>query len=122
LKKEAIAIALGYKEIEFLNAYYNNIGFQNNEVIESSPLAFVIKKLADESKSSFISNIPVTAITITIFEGTPWELLERLNQIDIDEKINTEERGWPKDRKWVVKRINIIKTNLQRGLGIKISV
>jgi hypothetical protein len=39
---EAISRALGYNENEFLNAYYNNIGFQNNEVIESKPLAFAI--------------------------------------------------------------------------------
>ncbi|HEY6536190.1 MAG TPA: hypothetical protein VIY08_10430 [Candidatus Nitrosocosmicus sp.] len=40
---EAISRSLGYKENEFLEAYYNNIGFQNNEVIESNPLAFAIK-------------------------------------------------------------------------------
>jgi hypothetical protein len=108
----AISIALGYKEFEFLNAYYNNIGFQNNEVIESLPLAFVIKKLVERQSSE----------TIIIFEGIPSELLEKLNQIAIEEKINTSDRGWPKDRKWVVKRINIIKTNLQKGLGIKISI
>ena len=47
---EAIARALGYKENEFLKAYYNNIGFQNNEVIESNPLAFAIKKLVEEQQ------------------------------------------------------------------------
>jgi len=30
---EAISRALGYKENEFLKTYYNNIEFQNNEVI-----------------------------------------------------------------------------------------
>ena len=60
--------------------------------------------------------------TIIIFEGTPSELLEKLNQIASDEKINTSDRAWPKDRKWVVKRINTVKTNLQKGLGIKISI
>jgi hypothetical protein len=113
LKKEAIAIALGYKEIEFLNAYYNNIGFQNAEILESNPVAFAIKKLVEQRQS------PETTI---IFEGTPLELLEKLNQIAEVEKINNNDRLWPRDRKWVVKRINIIKTNLQKGLVIKISV
>ena len=108
---EALTRALGYKENEFLKAYYNNIGFQNNEVIEFNPLAFAIKKLVEYASETMI-----------IFEGTPSELLERLNQIFIDEKINTADRGWPKDRKWVVKRINTIKSNLQKGLGIKISI
>ena len=49
-------------------------------------------------------------------------MLEKLNEIAIDEKINTSDRTWPKDRKWVVKRINTVKTNLQKGLGIKISI
>jgi hypothetical protein len=111
---EAIARALGSKENEFLKAYYNNIGFQNNEVIESNPLAFAIKKLVKQHQSS--------PETIIIFEGTPLELLDKLNQIAEVEKINNNDRLWPKDRKWVVKRINIIKTNLQKGLGIKISV
>jgi hypothetical protein len=52
-------------------------------------LAFVIKKLVELQSSE----------TIIIFEGTPSELLERLNQIAIDEKINTTDRVWPKDRK-----------------------
>jgi hypothetical protein len=35
-----------YKENK---AYYNNMGFQNNEIIESNPPAFAIKRLVDES-------------------------------------------------------------------------
>ena len=35
---EAIARAMGYKENEFIQAYYNNIKFQNAEVVDSSPL------------------------------------------------------------------------------------
>ena len=49
-------------------------------------------------------------------------MLEKLNQIASEEKINTANRGWPKDRKRVIKRINTFKTNLQKGLGIKISI
>lgn len=109
---EAIARALGYKEYEFLNAYYNNIGFQNNEVIESNPLAFAIKKLVEQQQPS----------TSLMFEGAPIDLLEKLNQIASEERIDISQREWPKDRKWIVKRINIIKTNLQKGLGIKISI
>jgi hypothetical protein len=110
---EVIAMYMGYKENEFLNTCYNNIGFQNIEVIESNPLAFAIKKIVEGSYD--IS-------TSIIFEGTPLELLEKLNQIAGVEKINNNDRLWPKDKKWVVKRINIIKTNLQKGLGIKISI
>jgi hypothetical protein len=48
---EAIARAVRYRENEFLKAYYNNIGFQNNEVIESNPLSFAIKKLVEPQQS-----------------------------------------------------------------------
>jgi len=63
---EAIARALGYKEYEFLNVYYNNIGLQTNEVIESNALAFVIKKLVELQQAS----------ETVIFEGSPLELLD----------------------------------------------
>ncbi|HEY6536191.1 MAG TPA: hypothetical protein VIY08_10435 [Candidatus Nitrosocosmicus sp.] len=59
---------------------------------------------------------------IIIFEGTPSELLSKLNQVATRDNIDTYQRGWPKDGKWLVKRINIIKTNLQNGLGIRISI
>jgi hypothetical protein len=34
---EAIARAMGYKELEFIRVYYGNIGEQNTEAIENSP-------------------------------------------------------------------------------------
>ena len=44
---EAIARAIGYKPMEFVNAYYENIGRQNVEAIESNPLAQAIEKFVD---------------------------------------------------------------------------
>ena len=40
---EAIARAMGYRPMEFIDAYYNNIGKQNIEAIESSPLGQAIE-------------------------------------------------------------------------------
>ena len=39
---ESIARAMGYKEMDFINAYYDNIGRQNIEAVESSPLGQAI--------------------------------------------------------------------------------
>ena len=39
---EAIVRAMGYKDLEFINAYYENIGKQNIEAIENNPLGHVI--------------------------------------------------------------------------------
>ena len=56
---EAIARAMGYKPMEFVNAYYDNIGKQNVEAIESNPLAQAIEKFVDswykEGKESLLA-------------------------------------------------------------------
>ena len=41
---EAIARAMGYKDLEFIQAYYENIGKQNIEAIENHPLGQAIAK------------------------------------------------------------------------------
>jgi hypothetical protein len=59
---------------------------------------------------------------MTLFEGTPKELLDRLNAIAGQEDIDTNQRDWPNNRNWLIKRIKILKSNLQKVLGIKISI
>jgi hypothetical protein len=115
---EAISRAMGYKENAFLDAYYNNIKLQNAEVIDSNPVAFAIKKFVEHvlsASDALNSNNP-------IFKGTPAELMEDLNKMALENKISTYSREWPKDQKWLVRRINVIKSNLQQELGIAISV
>lgn len=112
---EAILQTWGYKEGKFLKIYYDNMGRQNDEVIDSHPIAFAIRKLIEESPAcSSSSNI--------IFEGTPMELLEHLNRIAAIERINTYSKEWPKDTKWLVRRINIVKSNLHKALDAKITI
>ncbi len=120
---ESISRAMGNKENEFLNAYNNNIKFQNSEVIDSNPVAYAIRKFVehvmantdDSSNSDHGSNK-------TIFTGTPDELLKRLEEITPEHKINTSSREWPKDHRWLVRRLNVIKTNLQDELDINIKI
>jgi hypothetical protein len=57
-----------------------------------------------------------------LFKGTPSELLEELNNVASHEGIYTCQRDWPKNRNWLVKRINNIKSNLQQLLAIKITI
>ena len=58
---EAISQAMGHKENEFLDAYYNNIRLQNAEVIDSNPVAFAIKKFVENvisaNDDAFNSNL-----------------------------------------------------------------
>ncbi len=44
---EAIAREIGYKENEFLDTYDENRRTQNSEIVDSNPLAFVIKKFVE---------------------------------------------------------------------------
>jgi hypothetical protein len=96
--------------------YYNKIGFQKNESVDSNSLAFAIKKFVEKLDNDILNNNAI------LFEGTPLELLEEPNKIANQEGIDTNQREWPRDRKWLVKRINIIKSNPQQVLTIKISL
>lgn len=111
---ETISQVLGYREGEFLQAYYNNIGFQNTEVIDSNPVAFVIKRFVEYSCNSSKND--------KIFIGSSIDLLNKLTEIAIEEKINTSQKDWPKDVKWLVRRIRIVKSNLQKALKIRINI
>jgi hypothetical protein len=110
---EAIARAMEYKELEFMQAYYDNIGRQNIEAIENHPLGRAIAKfyeqeIEDKSKDSW--------------EGPPAKLLEQLDKIADEIKINTSHKSWPKEVKWLTRRLNQIRSNLLEGLGIEVSI
>jgi integrase-like protein len=107
------ARAMGYKELEFMRAYYDNIGRQNIEAIENHPLGRAIAKfyeqeIEDKSKDSW--------------EGPPAKLLEQLDKIAEENKINTSHKSWPKEVKWLTRRLNQIRSNLLEGLGIEVLI
>ena len=66
---EAIARAMGYKDLEFIQAYYENIGKQNIEAIENHPLGQAIAKFYEEE---------IHDKSKTSWEGQPAKLLEQL--------------------------------------------
>jgi hypothetical protein len=53
---EAIARALGYKSLEFLYAYFENVDQQHLEIVESDPFAETISKFIDYDTRSWISS------------------------------------------------------------------
>jgi len=118
---EAISRAMGYKEYDFLDAYYHNIRYQNIEVIDSNPVAFAVKKFVEHMITS-TSNNNTSNTSRNVFRGPPAELLDKLNSIAIQNKINTQAREWPKDQKWLIRRLNTIKSNLQDELDITINI
>ena len=103
---EAIARALGYKPLEFLNTYFENIGEQNIEIIEANPFAEAISKFLEYDKQSWISSP-------TIFINSLREYADS-NNIDSSK--------FPKNATALSRRLNKIKSNLREGLGIEIII
>ncbi len=95
-----IAELLGFGGLQFLKAYVENQRSGTLELIENEPVANIIIKYLDE--------------TGKIFDGTPQKLYSELKNI-------AEQNGllndFPKDVKWLRRKMNILKTNLNE-LGI----
>ena len=103
---------MGYSELEFIKAYYDNIGKQNIEAIENHPLGQSVAKFYDEEIDG----------RSNVWEGQPAELLEHLEIIAQIHRINTNHKLWPKEVRWLTRRLNQIRSNLQEGLGIDITI
>jgi hypothetical protein len=110
---EAIARAMGYKELEFIKAYYDNIGKQNIEAVENHPLGQAIAKFFEKE---------VEDSSQGFWQGSPAELLEQLEKIAQESKINTNLKSWPKEVRWLTRWLNQIRSNLLEGLGIEVII
>jgi len=99
---EAIAQAMGYDENVFLKAYFRNIKSQYAEAIEAHLIGQTIVKLMEDKIE---------------WTGNSTELLNELNKIATDSKINITDKAWPKAPNVLTRRINEIKTNLSE-IGI----
>ena len=106
---EAIARAMGYKDLQFLSVYYDNIGKQNVEAIDNSPLGQAIVKLInkEEGQCSWV--------------GPLSKALEELNAIAVDNNLNTS-KAWPKAPHSLSRRLKPLLSNLHEGPGIKITI
>jgi hypothetical protein len=105
---EIIARCLGYKNNEFIDTYYENIESQNDEVIESSPVA--------EAIILFVEDWEIGRQWL----GTPSELHTDLtNMIDQAKPDLKKSNLWPKASSTLTPKINEVKPNLRlRGVDI----
>ena len=110
---EAIGRAMGYNNLEFIQAYYENIGRQNIEAIENHPLGQTVAKFYEEE---------IQAKSKISWEGQPAKLLEELEIVGQRHKVNTNHKSWPKDVRWLTRRLNQIRSNLLEGLGIEVLI
>jgi hypothetical protein len=124
---EAISRAMGNAPLEFINAYYENIGKQNLEAIEKHPLGQAIEKLYEDEIVNFDPNETgqdteaMTRHHDREWEGSASELLEKLCEIATKYKIDTQQKDWPKAVNSLTYRFNIIRSNLLEGLGIEVT-
>jgi hypothetical protein len=96
----AIAEAMGVGGQRFLECYEKNRIRQNEEALESSPVAVMIMELLNRQGG--------------LIDEEPNNLLQKLN-ILADELNGGYNRDdfWPKDSKWLTKRIHLVAPNLE---------
>ena len=112
---EAIALAMDYKDMDFINIYNDNIGKQNVEAIENSVLGQVLTR--------FLNGLPNIDINNAFcWEGTTSEFLERLNTIAAKSNINTNSKGWPKAANSLTKKLKTLLSNIREGLEFELSI
>lgn len=104
---EIISRSLGYENDEFLNAYYENISNQNDEVIESSPVAEALLLFVFEMEKEH-------------WEGSPTRLYRELT--DIIDQIKPElkrSKEWPKASNKLTSILNSVANNLkEKGIEV----
>jgi hypothetical protein len=99
---EMISRCMGNADGLFLDAFYENIKLQTEEVLNTSLVASAILKFMNDRKE---------------WNGDATELLEELDQIVGDKA--SKNKYWPKAPSVLSRRINEVKTNL-REVGILI--
>ncbi|MDF0682245.1 MAG: hypothetical protein P0116_14895, partial [Candidatus Nitrosocosmicus sp.] len=103
---EAISQSLGNKEGEFLDAYYDNLSLQNQEIVESSVVAKVIIEFMEDR---------------TEWKGSATELHSILTSAlsDKDERL-VRSKSWPNSVNSLSRKINELSSTLKKR-GIEIS-
>ena len=108
---EAIARALGYKPLEFLHAYFENIGERNLETIESDSWSDTLHKLF---QNDVYDNREICWI------GSPLKLVEQTKEFADQNGIDSSK--FPKTANSCTRRLNKIKGIFREGPGIEIII
>jgi len=101
----AVAEAMGYSSKKFIDAYNENISIQNTEALEANPIAKVIINFM-ECQSEWT--------------GSPTVLLHELNNVAESLMIDTGDKRYPSDPRWLWRRIKEVKPNLET-VGVHIN-
>lgn len=96
----AVARALGKSEQDFIKAYQANIGIQNEEVLEASPIAQILIQVMKD-KSEWVR--------------TPTQLLSDLKTYASANDIDIDEEKFPSSASWVWRRLSEVIPNLKES-------
>ena len=105
---EIISRSMGEKDDAFINSYNENIHLQTEEVIEGSDLAIAVRELV----SRFDDEEPE-------YNGTPTDLLVKLNLIADVNNIDRRNKYWPKTAARLSYNLKILLKTL-REVGIEV--
>ena len=97
--------ALGYEEKRFLEAYTRNIARQHQEALDANPTALALMSLMEEQPE---------------WSGSPTALLEALEGVATGLKLDQRSKLWPKDPRWVWRRIREALPSLEaQGISVE---
>ena len=117
---EAISRTLGYKEMEFIEAYRRNIKRQNEHVIDTNPFAKAISILYNDLHED--SNLKckfVWSVDMQTWSISASGFIEELKGAAMRNGIDINDKRFPYATNKLSNQLNIIKSNL-RSYGIDI--
>jgi hypothetical protein len=108
---EAIARAMGCKELEFLHAYYSVLERQNVDAVEATLVGPVMV--------NFVNTWPRGT---TAWEGSPDELLNALRKVAEAFRIDTRDSMWPKKGNSLTRKLKPLLPDIRQGYQIDITI
>jgi DNA polymerase-1 len=109
----AVAEDLGGQGDAFLAAYMEAIGAQNNAALENHPVATAVIAFLGGREA-----IAQKADGYLFWEGPATELLNKLENEAVTQRIDTKAKSWPKAPHILTRRLNEVKSNLL-DIGVK---
>jgi hypothetical protein len=108
---EAIARAMGCKELEFLDAYYSVLERQNVDAVEATLVGPAIVHFVDTWQQER-----------TTWEGSPDELLNELRRVAEAFGIDTRDSMFPKKANSLIRKLKPLLPDLRQGYQIDIAI
>ena len=108
---EAIARAMGCKELEFLEAYYSVLERQNVDAVEATLVGPAIVNFVDRWQ---VGN--------NEWEGSPEALLNEFRKVAEAFRIDTRDSMWPKKGNSLTRKIKPLLPDLRQGYQIDITI